>query len=147
MSVLEDLLRKGMDQLDDKILTGDRFDDLTSKLKDELEALDDGPIKDIGEASLQELISRKSEVLHLKKSGLVLFMTHLAGGKDHEAQMEFIRGTADADDLIAGMWDDARTVAQQKRSEEEWKAAALEIVKAIGQAGAQVLLPMLLSVL
>lgn len=145
MSLFEDLLRKGVDKLDDDVLDDDRFDKLVDDLSDQLDKVEDGYIKNVGKASLQELVSRKNEVLHLKKSGLAIFMAHLAGGKTHEAQLEFIRNTDDADDLIAGMIEDARVVARQKKSEEEWKASALELIQAIGIKGAQVILPLLLA--
>ena len=130
-------------QYDDK---GDEwFDSLTKELNKLIYKTEDEYLKKGAIEALKVVKSYKPSFLSLGYKGLTLFISHVARGDTHEAQMVFIKTEASADDLIDGMLKDAVTVAQEEIDSKKAKAQALEIARSIGAAGARFLLPLLLA--
>jgi len=144
MSLFRQALDALQGQYDDN--SDEWFDDLAGELGRLIDKTDDEFLKQGATQALDIVKSHKSSLVLLGGKGLTLFVSHVARGDTHEAQLEFIRsGASSADDLIDGMLRDAVDVAQEEVDREKAKEQALEIAKAIGTAGARFLLPLLLA--
>lgn len=147
MELFEKLLRAAEHQVDSELQDGKWFDKLTASLESKVGLMQDPTVKASTQAAVDALKVHRGDVLHLGRSSLTLFVSHVAIGDDKKAVLEFIRTTESAEDLIKGVLDDAKAVVKDKKEIEAMKAQAIQLIKDITITGARFLLPVLLAAL
>ena len=94
---------------------------------------------------LGAVYNNKDAIVRLGKDNLLELFSLIGRGKKIEAQEFFIRKTATANDLIAGMTESATKIAEARKI--EWEKTVLAIIIEIGVRGAKELLPFLIGLL
>lgn len=120
-------------------------DELVKKADEEIGEIKDETTKKTLGSVLKVVYNNKDALIKLGKDNVLELFSLIGKGKSIEAQEFFIRKTATADDLIAGMNESAKKIAEARQI--DWEKTVTNIVIGIGTAGAKEILPFLIGLL
>lgn len=120
----------------------DRFEEKAREMADTL----DPSIKAPAEAALNTLVERKDSVLHLGGEGLTALVTFMGLGKREEVfDLMDLEQRSTLDELLAASAVSTGAVVKDADASKKRKEEAVELLAAVGSAGARALLPLVLA--
>ena len=150
MSILNDLAIFGADFAKTNVIdvkSSEWFDKLIASTKKVADGLN-GDAKTTANISIDILNKHKNSILHLGERGITAFIGYIALGSEEKAsQLLFLAKEATLDDLLAAGKASNLNIIITKKSEDESKAALIQILKDIGVTVAKTLLPILIAVI
>lgn len=120
-------------------------DELVKKAEERIGEIKNKKTRKTLDSVLGAVYNHKDDIIKLGKDNVLELFGLIGRGKEIEAQEFFIRKTATADDLIAGMNESAKKIAEAKKI--DWEKTITDLIVTIGTVGAKELLPFLIGLL